>query len=440
MLDFITINAAINAEEALNIRNHSKFGKSRFTEMEMYTDELRDKGIAQVNVWVNLKKLFLEPLENKNCTINATVDAKRFERGGKYNFSMVADKIQERLPDSLGRRLDWKLQSASFRYVFQGYHIKDYFQFIKGGYDLKNMHLKRECRKVESTSDEACLLSYTSAHKREQGRDIIIKQRDYAFMNKKLTKEEQKEKRRQERPIYDSIGIGISLDYNVPKTDITWQLDPIFSQADIQYVPGKPKRDYLAIKLDLKKKKILPLCKDYGIEDRSLVQFQEAAAQIDVDMFCFYMSKIAGTGRYYRFSECEGIIRDSGYTKAQKDKMCGALKGVAVYKGIAAFLDHSEDETPQYPCMESIRKRAYALEALRNLQELGINPVNISVRKRIMSGSLPNLIEVYREAVQKSPTPGRKPEEKKKQTGEGIGQDLPYPLHPLDGGMDLPYD
>jgi hypothetical protein len=51
----------------------------------------------------------------------------------------------------------------------------------------------------------------------------------------------------------------------------------------------------------------------------------------------------------------------------------------------------------------SLRKRAYALEALRNLQKLGINPINISVRKRVMSGSLPNLIEVYQEAVGMNP-------------------------------------
>lgn len=437
MLDFITINAAINAAEALDIRNYSKFEKPQFTEMEMYTAELRDKGIAQVNVWVNLKKLFLEPLSNYNCTINATVDAKRFEHGGKYDFSMVVDKIQGYLPEDWGRKLDWKLQSASFRYVFQGFHIKDYYQFLRSGYDLKNMHMERECGKLESSSDEAYRISYTSMHKREQGRSVVIEPRDYTFKDRKLPKEEReelrKEKRRQERPVYDSIGMEVLLDYNAPRTDMIGQLDPIFSQADIKYVSSKPKKDYLAFKLYLKKKKILPLCKDYGIKDRSLAQFQEVAAQIDVDMFCFYMGKIAGTGRYYKFSECEGIIRGSGYTKIQKDRMCDALKGVAQYKGIAAFLDHTEDETPGYPCMESLRKRAYALEALRNLQELGINPVSISVRKQVMSGSLPNLIEVYQEAVGKAPTPKRKPVGKKKQPqeeqpGEGFSQGLPYDL------------
>ena len=199
-------------------------------------------------------------------------------------------------------------------------------------------------------------------------------------------------------------------------------------------ISSKPKKDYLAYRLYLKKKKILSLCRDYEIKDRSLLQFQKMAGQIDVDMFCFYMGKIAGTGRYYKFSACEGIIRDSGYTKAQKDKMCDALKGIAQYKGIAAFLDHVEDETPTYPCMESMRKRVYALEALRNLQELGINPVNISVRKRLVSGSLPNLIEVYQEAVGKSPTLKAKPETmKKQQPKEKFSQEL-------GDGEEAPFD
>lgn len=428
MLDFITINAVLNAEEALHIRNYSKFKKPQFTEMEMYTAELRDKGIPQVNVWVNLKKMFLEPLDNYNCTINATVDAKRFEHGGEYDFSMVTEKIQGYLPENWKRKLEWKLQSASFRYVFQGFHIKDYYQFLKGGYDLKNMHLKRECCKLESSSDEAYQISYTSEHKREQDKNIVIKPREHNFRKKKLTPEEQeeseKEKRRRERPIYDSVSMEILLDYNAPSTEIAEQLDPIFGRADIEHVSNKPKKDYLTFKLYLKKKKILPLCKSYGIKERNLLQFQKIARQVDVDVFRFYMGRVAGTGRYYKFSECEGIIRGSGYTKMQKDRMRDALKGVALYKGIAAFLDHAEDETPRYPCMESLRNRAYALEALRNLQKLGINPINISVRKRVMSGSLPNLIEVYQEAVGMNP-----PEDKFEQNLSFIednGEKVPF--------------
>lgn len=417
MLDFITINAVINAEEALKIRNYSGFKKPQFAEMEMYTVELADKGITQVSIWVNLKKLFLEPSSNYNCTINVTVDAKRFERKGKYDFSMVLLKIKEYLPEDWERKLDWKLQSASFVYVFQGYHIRDYYQFLKSGYDLKNMHLQREVHKQETTSDESYQISYTAIHQKEQHRDIIIEPREHSFPNKKISKKEKKElnkeKRRKERPVYDSLSMEILLDYNMPEADMA-EYDPILGKEDIQYVPSKPKKDYLAFKLYLKKKKILPLCKEYGIKDRSLVQFQEMAAQIDVDMFCFYMGKIAGIGRYYKFSECERIIRNSEYTRAQKNKMRNALKGVALYKGIATFLDHVEDEIPRYPCMESMRKRPYAQEALRNLQKLGINPVNISVRKSVMSGSLPNLIEVYQEAVGKTSTPKRKTKRKKK--------------------------
>ena len=45
-----------------------------------------------------------------------------------------------------------------------------------------------------------------------------------------------------------------------------------------------------------------------------------------------------------------------------------------------------------------MRKREYAQTALRNLQKLGINPLNISIRNNTIQGNLINLIDVYIEA------------------------------------------
>lgn len=101
---------------------------------------------------------------------------------------------------------------------------------------------------------------------------------------------------------------------------------------------------------------------------------------------------------YYRYDEAEDIIMTSEHTKAEKKKMCDALKGVASYKGISNYLSHVEDAEIRYECMSSMRKREYAQVALRNLQKLGINPLNISTHNKMIQGSLINLVEVYTKA------------------------------------------
>ena len=79
--------------------------------------------------------------------------------------------------------------------------------------------------------------------------------------------------------------------------------------------------------------------------------------------------------------------------------MCDALKGVAKYKGISNYLSHIECDEP-YPFMQSMKKRSYAVEALNQLQKLGINPITIPVHTRLFvdQEGLPNLIGVYEEA------------------------------------------
>ena len=77
--------------------------------------------------------------------------------------------------------------------------------------------------------------------------------------------------------------------------------------------------------------------------------------------------------------------------------MKDVLKGVASYKSISTYLSHVEDEEITYPCMASVRKHSIALSLLRELQSLGICPLNLSVRAEYKE--LENITTIFDEAT-----------------------------------------
>lgn len=387
MLDYITISACITPNEAIEIRTESKFTFMPRATGNVTTSELRKYGITQVGIWIAPNIPYVEP----HGTISATIRTQNFFANGVYDFSPVIGLIENNLPcDKIGR-LEWKVQSASFVYYFMGSRIKDYYDFLQKGRDLKNRHLMKRCETLKPESGKKYRLSFSSIHKRRS------KNNSKDIPKTDLTPEDRNAKRREVRPIYDSLSLEFEISYSGSSVQD--------SETDIAYVTEKVKNDYLCFKAKLKKAKIQPLCKTYGIEKENLLQFQEKISQIDEYILADYIGEIAGTGRFYRFYDAEEIVQHSTqFTKSQKQKMCYALKGVAQYKGIDKFLNHAEDESyaPAYEYMSSFKRRAAALEALRNLESLGINPVTLSVRKKdVTSDSMANLIDVYRDSIRK---------------------------------------
>lgn len=390
MLDYITINASITLEEAKTIRTESKFTFVFRALGGAFTNELRRDGITQVSVWTAPSGLYLNPYS----TINATIRTQKFFTNGYYDFSPVIGLIENYLPLDKMERLEWKLQSASFVYYFTGSRIKDYYDFLQKGRDLKNRHLMKHCETLKPESGKKYRMSFSSIHKQGKGNSSKGIPRE---LLKDLTAEQRKAKRREERPIFDSIGLEFELFYDESTVHT--------GEIDIAYTQKKIKSDYLCFKAKLKKAKLRPLCKKYGIQKRNLLQFQEKISQIDEDVLADYIGEIAGTGQYYKFYEAEKIVQQSNqFTESKKQKMCYALKGVAQYKGIDKFLNHAEDESyaPAYEYMSFFKSRAAALEALRNLESLCINPVTLSVRRKdITADSMANLIDVYCDAIRK---------------------------------------
>jgi len=402
MLDYITINASITPEAATAIRTESKFTFIHRAVGDVFTNELQKAGIIQVSVWVAPSGLYLDSYS----TINATIRAQRFFANGAYDFSPVIGLIESYLPlDKIGR-LEWKLQSASFVYCFIGSRIKDYYDFLQRGRDLKNRHLKKivefpkstakssstSSNLIKSSSGKTYRLSFSSIHR--QGKKNTSKGIPKELL-RGLKPEEQKAIRREERPIYDSVGLEFELSYDESTVHAC--------KADIAYIQKKVKENRLSFRAKLKKAKIRPLCKKFEIQGRSLFQFQEKISQIDEYILTDYIGKIVGTGRHYKFYDAEKIVQQSEQFKTgQKQRMCYALKGVAQYKGIDKFLNRAADKSyaPAYEYMLSFKSRASALTALRDLETLCISPLTLSVRKKdVVPDSLTNLIDVFHDAI-----------------------------------------
>lgn len=326
--------------------------------------------ILEVNIWFNLAKIVTEPFSTANCLMNVVVDAQ--------NITCLDDIIAELyalLPDYpenfLGKfvtDLHFKVKGATFVYNFEGTLIKEYYKLLKGGYDLSQMHLKKE---VQESVQKPNYLFTT----------------EYSGVRHTTDKEK--------IPRYaESLHITMQLYMEGKK---------VKGEIPIQYVTEYHRTDRLHIKFNLKRNKISRICHQLDI-NRDLDIFLEKAQIIDSIVFHDYMKAITGAGTIYSFKEAEKIIdattqltEKRTLTHKRKNLMKDVLKGVASYKGISTYLDHVEDETITYPCMESVRKRTKALALLKDIQRIGICPMNLSVRSN-MSKMKP-LVQVYDEAT-----------------------------------------
>ena len=162
--------------------------------------------------------------------------------------------------------------------------------------------------------------------------------------------------------------------------------------------------DRLQIQINLKRNKVERICKQMNFTDRIPEDFLNKKDEIDKIVFFDYMSQISGKGKYYKYKDAEKIIdaaetfpNGKTITHKRKNRMKDVLKGVASYKSISTYLSHVEDEEITYPCMASVRKHSIALSLLRELQSLGICPLNLSVRAEYKE--LENITTIFDEAT-----------------------------------------
>lgn len=375
MVDYIVVAASITLQEAIEIVHKGSFKERKLTSNGLKTSELKDYGIREVSVWADTKKVFTVSQELENCFYGATLDAEAFKDGTK-SYEGILDKLQELLPKGFVRKdsLEWKVKSVSFVYNFQGYHIQQYYKMLRSGYDLDNLNMVKETKKIPHDTKECYKMTFSGKGRKPR---------------KKKTEPKNPDKKKYSKKKYqEAMNIEVSLECSSKYTG-----------ANIKYIDKRVYGDCLQIKVRCKKIKTIQLCHEYGIKDRDFYQFVQALDKMDYDIIDNYAGRIGGRGRYYRYKDAEAMVMQSDLTAGKKAKMCDALKGVAKYKGISNYLSHVESNEP-YSFMQSMKKRSYAVEALNQLQKLGINPITIPVHTRLFvdQEGLPNLIGVYEEA------------------------------------------
>lgn len=391
MLDFIVISTDITPIEAnyfihnQNQKNHINF---TYTSTGAYTNDFKNFGIIAVTVWFNKEKMIEEPLNERNCMITATIDASmlnydpdRPNHSGTLLFDIekILDKLTSSCPFTskkifnFNRKedLSWKIKDAYFTYNFVGNQKKTYYDLLHNGYDLNKRKLKRIPQ--VTTQKDGCTIhriEYAGKHKEDSKRyqesvHIKIELNEHVYSEEELKKMSDKQRAK------------------------------IESEADtLLYFPYKKKYNRLHIQIQAKKNKIIKLCADKGNPDRDVKMFLQQVKEIDAELFKDYILAITGEGKFYKYKDAEKIIRASEYTRKEQNKLCDVLRGIASYKGIVTYLNHVEDATLTYDCMASVRKKAYALKAMRNLQNLGICPMTLSVRSTVKS-PLDNLYTIY---------------------------------------------
>lgn len=393
MLDTIIISTAVTPIEAnyfihnQNQQNHINF---TFTSTGAYTKDLVKFGILVVNVWFNKAKMIEEPLNERNCLINATIDAtvldygsdrKHYEGRGTYKIETILDKLTSSCPFTSAKvfnfnrkeDLEWKIKDAYFTYNFVGKQKKTYYDLLNGGYDLSKRKLERITHRSKKVNEHTTvyLTEYAGKHKEDSER------------------------------YQESVHIKIELNEHTYSEAELKKMTPerkakIESEADtLLYFPYKKKDNRLHIQIQAKRNKIVKLCAEKGNPDRDVKVFLEQADTIDAELFKDYIQDITGEGKFYKYKDAEKIIRKSEHTRKEQDKMCDVLRGIASYKGITNYLNHIEDATLTYDCMASVRKKPYALKVMRNLQKLQICPLTLPVRSTVES-PLDDLCTIYK--------------------------------------------
>lgn len=415
MIDYIVVSAPVSPIEANFITANSKFKLFTPTPTGRKSTELKEKGIKEVNVWFNMNSIMNEPLTERTCLLNVTLDMAKLRH---KTWEEIQKILTDKLPDTsvkmynFNRKndLEWKIKSATFVYNFIGEQAETYYKLLRGGYDLSKSKLKKNVTETleQETNTLSSVTEYSGITKIESNR------------------------------YYESVRVRIEYNKTLsPPSDNSTgkneeEKQPVDSKKDkrpvcdtLCYYPYRVRKDRLQVKVSARRNKIISLCRENGI-DRDIKKFLELKDKIDADLFEHYITHITGSGDFYKYKDAEKkIMERDDFSKKEKEKMCDVLRAVASYKGISNYLNHVEDEEPAFKSMLSVRKRAYALTALKNIQKCGINPFTISIRTEIPTEKLDNLVTVYQNEISKEKEVLPQEQPKKEETppipkGEGF--------------------
>ena len=413
----------VKAPRRWDIPLHSNIATYKPTYGNSADRALMDMGISQINVWFNTRKLVSESFGTKNCTLNVVLNPEHIGVGSLSDIvgeisSMVYPDYKNNVLKDFFVDLDFQVKSATFTYNFLGNpeQMSTYYTFLSGGYSLNQMHLQKTVKKklaalpdLQTTDGEETDLQTTDGEKTDlqqtDGEEAEDSKTQVSMFDEYTTDYSGIHDSTNEQTMFRYYeAIHITIKHFIKPTDNPHRPDmrkldkekhPV---PDLYYYTGNQKindLNRLNIKLNLKRNKIAYLQHIFTFDIKNLDIFMQHTSEIDSYVFSYYISNITGTGTFYKFKEAEKIImatkmltKERRLTPTRKILMKAVLRGVASYKSISSFLDHTptpkskkpSSDSKKFPCMEIIETRSTATRLLKEIQQLGIAPYNLSIR------------------------------------------------------------
>ena len=131
--------------------------------------------------------------------------------------------------------------------------------------------------------------------------------------------------------------------------------------------------------MQVKKAKLNAIKTKFDIPYRELHYM--ATPEVEKYVLQYYLQALTGKGHYVTLEEAKKIIDSDtthGFGKKKKEKLKKVVEIVSSRHGIAKFLELvKKEEFPQLGRLSTVKKH------LRDIHELGINPVTISTRMNV---------------------------------------------------------
>lgn len=144
----------------------------------------------------------------------------------------------------------------------------------------------------------------------------------------------------------------------------------------------------IQIRVVMRKGKIHSCIRKYGYKDRSAETMISIWKDLEKRIVSDYLTSITGSGDNYSVEAAKERIEGSRYTRKKKDRLKDIFASIQEYDDIEAFLKAASLGEIEY-----ISNRKSAMDYLRCLDELGINPVAHDFGEEIV---IPNITTVLK--------------------------------------------
>ena len=162
---------------------------------------------------------------------------------------------------------------------------------------------------------------------------------------------------------------SVSINFYDKEKEMMDKGEPIFPE-DYQQI-----HDTLRLEIQVQRRRINYLINktESTVEERLLKDVMDV--DVEEKELNYYFSKVIGGGLYFTYPNAIQLIQNSKFKADKRLRLCKVIDYVVKYHGVSNFLDRVKDGT-----ITDCGKLSTVRDYLRDLQNMGINPVTISRR------------------------------------------------------------